>query len=77
MEKLMSELQRQEKEEYEKKEVCDKQSDKLEDEIKVGKNTKDGKAFFLCTVTSKGVLVEHGPDSGPYTWGSASPKHPP
>mmetsp|Transcript_98567 Transcript_98567/g.317834 ORF Transcript_98567/g.317834 Transcript_98567/m.317834 type:complete len:729 (-) Transcript_98567:66-2252(-) len=41
MDRMMAELQRQQKEEYEKMEFCKKEVDKLEDEIKVGENTKE------------------------------------
>mmetsp|Transcript_95740 Transcript_95740/g.253037 ORF Transcript_95740/g.253037 Transcript_95740/m.253037 type:complete len:740 (-) Transcript_95740:71-2290(-) len=41
MDKMMAEMQRQQKEEYEKSEFCKKEIDKLEDEIKVGVNTKE------------------------------------
>mmetsp|Transcript_98566 Transcript_98566/g.317829 ORF Transcript_98566/g.317829 Transcript_98566/m.317829 type:complete len:727 (-) Transcript_98566:136-2316(-) len=41
MDKMMAQLQTQQKEEYEKKELCSKEIDKTEDEIKVGMNTKE------------------------------------
>jgi len=41
MDRMMAELQKQQKEEYEKMEFCKKEIDKLEDEIKVGENTKE------------------------------------
>jgi len=41
MDKMMAEMQMQQKEEYEKSEFCKKEIDKLEDEIKVGVNTQE------------------------------------
>jgi hypothetical protein len=50
MDKMLVELQKQQKEEYEKREFCNKAIDQTEDEIKVGMNTKedlDEKHTFL------------------------------
>mmetsp|Transcript_110957 Transcript_110957/g.313933 ORF Transcript_110957/g.313933 Transcript_110957/m.313933 type:complete len:565 (+) Transcript_110957:406-2100(+) len=41
MDKMLSELQKQQKEEHEKREFCNKQIDETEDEIKRGENTKE------------------------------------
>jgi len=41
MDKMLVELQKQQKEEFQKKEFCNKEIDKTEDEIKVGMNTKE------------------------------------